>query len=206
MMLRKFPTLKNPSDLKTSFSLKLCLFIKTSWSFGAPKIPQSPFCQKLRKIEMIPNLSCHPCHFPVKFQETNPKEMEASKKTPNFWVGLFFPWKKATQVLPPKRLPPLVLIQDVVSICLPKLARWKMAERIPYTEITEVATKVGFLKDIFTQCRTQVSTKLKKTRFNRTKGNLNSSGLTGVDQCKRFKCLKHNAPNKTWKSVENTSS
>ena len=23
---------------------------KTSWSFGAPKIPQSPFCQKVRKI------------------------------------------------------------------------------------------------------------------------------------------------------------
>ena len=51
------------------------------------------------------------------------------------------------------RLPPVVLIQDVVSICLPKLALgdgWKLALRIRKnpTETTGGGKKFGFLKDI----------------------------------------------------------
>lgn len=149
-MLRKFPTLKNPSDLKTSFSLELCLFIKTSWSFGAPKIPQPPFCQKVRKIEMTRNLSEIPGN--------HPQRNGSIEKDTKFLGGFVFPMKKSHTGIATKA-PPSIRPYPGCYIHLP--------------------SKAGAMKDAGPRSR-----QIEKNKIQRTKGNLKSSGLTGVDQCK----------------------
>ena len=163
-MLRKFPTLKNPSDLKTSFSLELCLFIKTSWSFGAPKIPQSPFCQKVRKIEMIPNLSCHPCHFPVKFQE----ERKIEKDT-KFLGEFVFPVKRAFGIAH--------MLHQSASLHS-SLSRMLYPSAFQSWQQKMVSSRISSLN------AGPRSRQIEKNKIQRTKGNLKSSGLRGVDQCK----------------------
>lgn len=99
MMLRKFPALKNPSDLKTIFSLELCLFIKTSWRFGAPKIPRSvPILPEGSANKDDSKSKLSPLPLAGEIPGNHPQRKEGSKKTPSFWLGLFFhvfPMKRA---------------------------------------------------------------------------------------------------------------